>query len=103
MSSVKVTISKICFWYFRLRLCAELCNSNRYGKDKTVVIAMGKGKRQKTKRWEGEEPPRCEKIPIKVKGSERLITVFVLSNLGISAWKKRNAKFLGCALILQQP
>jgi hypothetical protein len=23
-----------------------LCNSNRYGKDKTVVIAMGRGKRQ---------------------------------------------------------
>jgi hypothetical protein len=24
----------------------RLCNSNRYGKDKTVVIAMGRGKRQ---------------------------------------------------------
>jgi len=27
-------------------LCERLCNSNRYGKDKTVVIAMGRGKRQ---------------------------------------------------------
>ena len=31
----------------KMLLCAALCNSNRYGKDKTVVIAMGRGKRQK--------------------------------------------------------
>jgi hypothetical protein len=26
----------------------RLCNNNRYGKDKTVVIAMGRGKRTAT-------------------------------------------------------
>ncbi|KAG9526761.1 hypothetical protein KCV07_g350, partial [Aureobasidium melanogenum] len=37
------TMSEICkFW---LSLCG-LCNSNRYGKDKTVVIAMGKEKEE---------------------------------------------------------
>jgi hypothetical protein len=53
---VKVTISEICV--------RRLCNNNRYGKDKTVVIAMGKGKRMKTasfrtQRDSREKGPNC--------------------------------------------
>lgn len=59
--NAKVTISEI--WLCCVR---RLCNSNRYGKDKTVVIAMGRGKRQKMFMFglnaETGQLPVCEKI-----------------------------------------